>query len=101
MPFYIEDKRLRKSYNLAMNKYNCIRECWSLKDGQFMHLTCNPLTKKQILISFTFYFIYSQLLDFEARAAEQVPLLMKMKRDQLALTKAIDSGDTDLGELLS
>ena len=26
---------------------------------------------------------------------------MKMKRDQLALTKAIDSGDTDLGELLS
>ena len=54
-------------------------------------------------INYLIYFFtsYSQLLDFEARAAEQVPLLMKMKRDQLALTKAIDSGDTDLGELLS
>ena len=58
----------------------------------------DPLTKKLIIISLIVYFIYSQLLDFEARAAEQVPLLMKMKRDQLALTKAIDSGDTDLGE---
>ncbi|ELU17286.1 hypothetical protein CAPTEDRAFT_168734 [Capitella teleta] len=37
-----------------------------------------------------------RLLDYEAKAAEQVPLLMKMKRDQLALTKAIESGDTDL-----
>ena len=36
-------------------------------------------------------------MDYEARAAEQVPLLMKMKRDELALTKAIESGDTDLG----
>lgn len=40
-----------------------------------------------------------QLLDFEARSAEQVPLLLKMKRSQLALSKAVESGDTDLGEL--
>lgn len=39
-----------------------------------------------------------QLLDFEARSAEQVPLLLKMKRSQLALSKAVESGDTDLGE---
>uniref|UniRef100_A0A3Q3IFB9 Vacuolar protein sorting-associated protein 16 homolog n=1 Tax=Monopterus albus TaxID=43700 RepID=A0A3Q3IFB9_MONAL len=37
-----------------------------------------------------------KLLDFEARAGEQVPLLLKMKRSQLALSKAVESGDTDL-----
>jgi len=37
-----------------------------------------------------------KLLNFEAKAGEQVPLLMKMKRDKLALAKAIESGDTDL-----
>lgn len=39
-----------------------------------------------------------QLLDFEARSGEQVPLLLKMKRSHLALSKAVESGDTDLGE---
>lgn len=42
-----------------------------------------------------------QLLDFEARSGEQVPLLLKMKRSQLALSKAVESGDTDLGESAS
>ena len=42
-----------------------------------------------------------RLLDFEPKAAEQVPLLMKMKKDQLALSKAIESGDTDLGKIES
>lgn len=42
-----------------------------------------------------------QLLDFEARSGEQVPLLLKMKRSQLALSKAVESGDTDLGECFS
>ncbi|CAH1775290.1 unnamed protein product [Owenia fusiformis] len=37
-----------------------------------------------------------RLLDFEPKAAEQVPLLMKMKRDTNALYKSIESGDTDL-----
>ncbi|XP_062617543.1 vacuolar protein sorting-associated protein 16 homolog, partial [Saccostrea cucullata] len=37
-----------------------------------------------------------RLLDFEPRAAQQVPLLMKMQRDSIALSKAIESGDTDL-----
>jgi len=37
-----------------------------------------------------------RLLNFEPRAAEQVPLLMKMKKFHLALTKAVESGDTDL-----
>lgn len=39
-----------------------------------------------------------QLLDYEAKAADQVPLLMRMKKDDLALEKAIMSGDTDLGK---
>ncbi len=38
-----------------------------------------------------------QLLDHEPRASNQVPLLLSMKADKLALFKALDSGDTDLG----
>ncbi|KAK1798861.1 hypothetical protein P4O66_007145 [Electrophorus voltai] len=37
-----------------------------------------------------------KLLEFEPRSGEQVPLLLKIKRSQLALSKAIESGDTDL-----
>lgn len=37
------------------------------------------------------------MLDYEPRAADQVPLLMSMQEDELALIKAIESGDTDLG----
>ncbi|XP_052805418.1 vacuolar protein sorting-associated protein 16 homolog [Mya arenaria] len=37
-----------------------------------------------------------RLLDYEPKASRQVPLLLKMKKEQLALNKAIDSGDTDL-----
>ena len=37
-----------------------------------------------------------QLLEFEPRAAEQVPLLLKLKQNDLALKKAIASGDPDL-----
>jgi hypothetical protein len=39
----------------------------------------------------------TRLLDHEPRAAEQVPLLLSMQEDRLALGKAVDSGDTDLG----
>ncbi|KAJ3415205.1 hypothetical protein HDV05_005345 [Chytridiales sp. JEL 0842] len=38
----------------------------------------------------------TQLLDYEPKAANQVPLLMSMDQDSRALVKAIDSGDTDL-----
>ena len=41
-----------------------------------------------------------QLLDYEPRASEQVPLLLKMGQLAPALNKAIDSGDTDLGKRL-
>ena len=37
-------------------------------------------------------------MDFEPRASEQVPLLLKMGQLAPALNKAIDSGDTDLGK---
>lgn len=37
-----------------------------------------------------------RLLEYEPKASRQVPLLLMMKREQLALTKAIESGDTDL-----
>lgn len=39
----------------------------------------------------------TKLLDFETKASDQVPLLLSMKEDKLALTKAVESGDTDLG----
>lgn len=38
------------------------------------------------------------MLDHEQHASDQVPLLLNMKEDRLALVKAVDSGDTDLGE---
>ncbi|KAF9262262.1 vacuolar assembling/sorting protein VPS16 [Marasmius fiardii PR-910] len=38
----------------------------------------------------------TKLLDYEPKASDQVPLLLSMKEDRLALEKAVDSGDTDL-----
>ena len=38
-----------------------------------------------------------QLLDFEVHARDQVPLLMEMKKADLALDKAMESGDPQLG----
>ena len=38
----------------------------------------------------------TQLLNHEPRAGKQVPLLLSMKADEIALDKAIESGDTDL-----
>jgi hypothetical protein len=38
----------------------------------------------------------TELLNFEPRAGKQVPLLLSMGEDLIALDKAIESGDTDL-----
>ena len=38
----------------------------------------------------------TQLLNHEPRAGKQVPLLLSMEADEIALDKAIESGDTDL-----
>ena len=38
----------------------------------------------------------TDLLNYEPRAGKQVPLLLNMKEDNIALDKAIESGDTDL-----
>ena len=38
----------------------------------------------------------TELLDHEPRAGKQVPLLLSMEEDEVALDKAIESGDTDL-----
>ncbi|XP_028919250.1 vacuolar protein sorting-associated protein 16 homolog isoform X1 [Ornithorhynchus anatinus] len=37
-----------------------------------------------------------KLLEYEPRSGEQVPLLLSMKRSKLALSKALESGDSDL-----
>ena len=39
-----------------------------------------------------------KLLDYEPKAADQVPLLIRMNKNDIALQKAVDSGDTDLGK---
>lgn len=39
----------------------------------------------------------TKLLEHEVRAEKQVPLLLSMKEDDLALVKAIESGDPNLG----
>lgn len=49
------------------------------------------------LKNFLFSFLL-QLLDYESQAADQVPLLLEMKEDKLALAKAVNSGDTDLSK---
>ena len=41
----------------------------------------------------------TKLLDHEPRAGSQVPLLLDMDEDEVALSKAIASGDPDLGRL--
>ncbi|KAF9051351.1 vacuolar protein sorting 16 isoform 1 [Panaeolus papilionaceus] len=38
----------------------------------------------------------TKLLDHESKGSDQVPLLLEMKEDKLALVKAVDSGDSDL-----
>ncbi|KAF2969240.1 hypothetical protein GQX73_g4358 [Xylaria multiplex] len=38
----------------------------------------------------------TELLDHEPRAGRQVPLLLSMEEDEIALDKAIESGDSDL-----
>lgn len=38
----------------------------------------------------------TRLLDFESSAGSQVPLLLKMQQGERALSKAVESGDTDL-----
>lgn len=38
----------------------------------------------------------TELLNYEPRAGKQVPLLLNMREDTIALDKAIESGDTDL-----
>lgn len=38
----------------------------------------------------------TMILDMEQNAADQIPLLLSMKEDELALQKAINSNDTDL-----
>ena len=38
----------------------------------------------------------TELLNYEPRAGKQVPLLLSMEEDDIALDKAIESGDTDL-----
>ena len=47
------------------------------------------------------YYVFSsmQLLGHEVHAREQVPLLMEMKKADMALDKAIESGDPQLGKL--
>jgi hypothetical protein len=39
----------------------------------------------------------TRLLDFEPLPGNQVPLLLSMQQDEHALTKAVESGDSDLG----
>ncbi|CAD5122098.1 DgyrCDS10548 [Dimorphilus gyrociliatus] len=38
----------------------------------------------------------ARLLEFEPRSSKQVPMLLKMQRNETALSKAIESGDVDL-----
>ena len=51
-----------------------------------------------LVLHLFFYLIklFCRLLDFEHRASEQIPLLLKLGQEPQALTKAVDSGDPNL-----
>lgn len=93
------------SYSEIANKaYECGRTELAIKvHAQHADTLTLPVfhTHSLFLSAFCFFsinlFFLSQLLEFEPRSGEQVPLLLRMKRSQLALSKAIESGDTDLG----
>ncbi|CAI5784904.1 sorting-associated 16 homolog [Podarcis lilfordi] len=70
---------LRRLYPIA------IKICEYLRLSEFQGIS-------RILAHWACY----KLLEYEPRSGKQVPLLLKMKSSQLALSKAIESGDTDL-----
>lgn len=80
--------------NMILNSMNddevaeaIIEKIGDTKGVSYAEIAQAAITRKSLAI---------QLLDKEPRAAEQVPLLLQMNEDVLALTKAIQSGDTDL-----
>ncbi|XP_015273771.1 PREDICTED: vacuolar protein sorting-associated protein 16 homolog, partial [Gekko japonicus] len=70
---------LRRLYPIA------IKICEYLRLSEFQGIS-------RILAHWACY----KLLEYEPRSGKQVPLLLKMTRSTLALSKAIESGDTDL-----
>lgn len=65
--------------------------------GAWSYRPCYESLNIHLLSVVTFLTLTEQLLDHETRASDQVPLLLKMKEDRLALNKAVNSGDTDMG----
>lgn len=70
---------------------------WKCLDSLLMlSLTYLSIFSCFFLVCYTHSYLCAQLLQYEPLASDQVPLLMSMREDELALTKAIASGDTDL-----
>ncbi|NWR99853.1 VPS16 protein, partial [Motacilla alba] len=78
--------------DIATRAYDCGRAELAIKVGWWPRegTRAGPATPRVTPLS------PGQLLEYEPRSGEQVPLLLKMKRSKLALGKAIESGDTDL-----
>lgn len=62
-------------------------------------LVNHPLVFRRALL-FISCLTVLQLLDHEVHAREQVPLLIEMRKADLALDKAIESGDPQLGNFI-
>lgn len=95
----------------AMHVHKCM--CMDYHDSLCMHsgvdnsaMTC-MCQQCTSLSCFSVGFLYLyllclivlQLLDHEVHARQQVPLLIEMRKADLALDKAIESGDPQLGKL--
>ena len=65
---------------------NCMGD-WANRTGNQSEFSPNASSSSS--------YMWVQLLNHEPRASKQVPLLLTMKEDNLALIKAIDSGDPD------
>ena len=101
----------RRRRSLSINRREILQTRWGFGQlrgyckesvGSWKAGSCNkgtqvPVFPVRVLTEVGFL----QLLDHEQHASDQVPLLLSMKEDRLALIKAVDSGDTDLGERIS
>ncbi|KPI35492.1 uncharacterized protein AB675_10984 [Cyphellophora attinorum] len=107
---YLLAMKLSEFLNLPLNKIYVHWASQKVKnsagDDESIHNTITERLRGKSGVSFetiarTAYdegrgHLATDLLNHEPRAGKQVPLLLNMEEDEIALSKAIESGDTDL-----
>jgi len=81
----------RKQLAIKVNLYEYIKHL-------YFYIPSSHRTIYTIYYTFIHYYILAsfQLIDYEPRAHQQVPLLLTLGEERAALHKAVESGNTDL-----